>query len=106
MFAGVWLHGEAVAAGMVMAAYMSYLQGWIQQDILERTKSLLAEARLPTAPPQGMTSSDFRRLMAVDKKVLDGGLRLVLLQGPLGGCLITNDFSQDALAETLAEFCH
>ena len=103
--AGVWLHGEAVAAGLVMAAYLSFSQGWIHRDILDRIKRLLAQAKLPTAPPPGMSSSDFLNLMAVDKKVQDGGLRLILLQGPLGGCIISKDFSQEALTETLAEFC-
>ena len=89
-----------------MAAFMSYLQGWIDKSILERTQRLLLQAKLPTAPPQGMQSSDFIRLMAVDKKVQDGGLRLILLKGSLGGCVITKDFGQEALQETLTEFCH
>lgn len=105
-WAGVWLHGEAVAAGMVMAAHLSYLQGWIERDILMRTQQLLQQAQLPTAPPAGMSPSDFMRLMAIDKKVVDGGLRLVLLRGPLGGCVISSDFSADALQDTLAEFCN
>ena len=104
--AGTWLHGEAVSAGMVMAAYMSALQGWIDSDILDRTKHLLQLAQLPTAPPQGMRPQQFMDLMAVDKKAQDGGIRLVLLKGPLGGCVVTNEFSPEALQETLAEFCH
>ena len=89
-----------------MAAHLSYLQGWIEEDILLRTIALLAKAKLPTTPPQGMTSADFLSLMSVDKKVENSALRLVLLKGALGGCLITKDFSSAALAETLAEFCH
>ena len=50
--AGVWLHGEAVAAGMVMAADMSHRLGWIDGDILERTTALLQRAQLPTVPPE------------------------------------------------------
>ena len=50
--AGVWLHGEAVAAGMVMAADMSLRLGWIEEDILHRTIALLELAELPTKPPQ------------------------------------------------------
>lgn len=49
---GVWLHGEAVSAGMVMAADMSFRLGWIQQDILDRTRKLLQRAHLPVEPPQ------------------------------------------------------
>lgn len=49
--AGVWLHGEAVAAGTVMAADMSYRLGWIERDILDRTVRLLERAKLPIAAP-------------------------------------------------------
>jgi len=45
--AGVWLHGEAVAAGMVMAADMSLRLGWIERDVLDRTVRLLQRAQLP-----------------------------------------------------------
>jgi len=50
--AGVWLHGEAVAAGMVMAADMSHRLGWIDQSILDRTRRLLQRAKLPVEAPQ------------------------------------------------------
>lgn len=52
MCAGVWLHGEAVAAGTVMAADMSHRLGWIDQELLDRTRHLLERAKLPIAPPQ------------------------------------------------------
>jgi 3-dehydroquinate synthetase len=48
----VWLHGEAVAAGMVMAADMSHRLGWIERDVLQRATRLLQRAQLPTAPPK------------------------------------------------------
>lgn len=47
----------------------------------------------------------FKQLMAVDKKVLAGQLRLVLLKGPLGGCVVTGDFDPTKLDETLHAFC-
>ena len=50
--AGVWLHGEAVAAGMVMAADMSVRLGWTEEEILQRTVALLEKAELPTRPPK------------------------------------------------------
>lgn len=50
--AGVWLHGEAVAAGMVMAADMSHRLGWIDEKIMNRTRSLLQRANLPVVPPK------------------------------------------------------
>ena len=55
---------------------------------------------------QGMTPQQFLDTMAVDKKVLDGQLRLVLLKGPLGNCVITADFPVAKLQETLQAFCH
>lgn len=52
MSAGVWLHGEAVAAGTVMAADMSHRLGWIDEELLRRTQSLIERAKLPVTPPQ------------------------------------------------------
>ncbi len=48
----MWLHGEAVAAGTVMAADMSHRLGWIDQSILDRTRHLLQRAKLPVEAPQ------------------------------------------------------
>jgi 3-dehydroquinate synthase len=102
---GTWLHGEAVSAGTVMAADLSRRLGWIDAPLQKRIVALLRRAQLPVAPPAAMTRAAFREIMAVDKKVLDGRLRLVLLKGPLGGCVVTGDFEAAALAETLAAFC-
>eukprot|EP00850_Spirogloea_muscicola_P018522 SM000170S02694 [mRNA] locus=s170:190014:193600:- [translate_table: standard] len=102
---GHWLHGEAVAAGMVMAADMSCRLGWIDKLLVERTRALLARAQCPITPPKGMDASKFKSLMAVDKKVADGQLRMILLKGPLGSCVFTADFDPSALDETLAHFC-
>ena len=55
---------------------------------------------------QGMTAEQFLDTMAVDKKVQDGRLRLILLRGPLGSCVITGDFDPTKLHETLAHFCN
>lgn len=52
-----------------------------------------------------MGVADFRSIMAVDKKVQDGQLRLILLKGPLGGCVVTGDFDPKALDDTLGAFC-
>lgn len=56
-------------------------------------------------PPPSMTIQQFKELMSVDKKVQAGKLRLVLLKGPLGGCVVTGDFDPAKLDETLAAFC-
>ena len=52
-----------------------------------------------------MSPQRFRDIMAVDKKVQDGKLRLILLKGPLGSCVVTGDFDADKLQETLEHFC-
>lgn len=97
---GVWLHGEAVAAGMVMALQMSLLLGWLSAAQRDRAIRLLVKAKLPVVPPVDMQPADFERLMAVDKKVLDGQLRLVLLSD-LGQAVVTADFARDILEQTL-----
>ncbi|KAK9810329.1 hypothetical protein WJX72_008792 [[Myrmecia] bisecta] len=103
---GNWLHGEAVAAGMVMAADMSYRLGWIEKDVLDRTVSLLQRFKLPVTAPKGMTAEQFRSIMAVDKKVEQGKLRLILMKGKLGECVITGDFDSACFEATLKAFCH
>ena len=70
-----------------------------------RTLALLERCSLPTKPEPGMTPQQFRDIMAVDKKVQDGKLRLILLKGPLGGCVVTGDFDPAALDATLEAFC-
>ncbi|KAK4346948.1 hypothetical protein RND71_033287 [Anisodus tanguticus] len=101
---GQWLHGEAVAAGMVMAVDMSRRLGWIDDSLVERVHKILQQAKLPTSPPETMTVEMFKSIMAVDKKVADGKLRLILLKGPLGNCVFTGDYDQKALDETLRAF--
>ncbi|KAA0052950.1 3-dehydroquinate synthase [Cucumis melo var. makuwa] len=102
---GQWLHGEAVAVGTVMAVNMSYRLGWIDDTIVSRVLAILKQAKLPTAPPESMTVEMFKSIMAVDKKVADGLLRLILLKGPLGNCVFTGDYDRKALDETLRSFC-
>src|SRR5690606_33722035 len=98
---GNWLHGEAVAAGMVMAADLSWRRGGISQAELDRTVALLQQARLPVKAPADMTDETFLSLMGVDKKVLDGRLRLVLLEG-MGKAIVTSDVDGAVLAQRLA----
>lgn len=97
---GVWLHGEAVAAGMVMAADLSARLGWLNRPDVERIRALLARAKLPLAPPSTLTPEDFLRLMAVDKKSDNGQLRLILLRKP-GQGVITGAADARRLRETL-----
>jgi 3-dehydroquinate synthase len=97
---GNWLHGEAIAAGMVMAADLSCRLGWLSGKDVSRVEQLIARARLPVKPPAELTAERFRELMSVDKKVLAGQLRLVLLKR-LGQAVITADFPAAALDATL-----
>ncbi|MES2683129.1 MAG: 3-dehydroquinate synthase [Pseudomonadota bacterium] len=99
-----WLHGEAVGLGLVMAADLSARLGWISTEDATRCTALVARAGLPIKPPAGMTPDDFRRLMAGDKKVAAGQLRFVLLKR-LGNAVLTADFDDRKLSETLAHFC-
>ncbi|HGG61072.1 MAG TPA: 3-dehydroquinate synthase [Gammaproteobacteria bacterium] len=97
---GAWLHGEAVGCGMVMAASLSNRLGWLDDESLERSRDLIQRAGLPVAPPPEMTARQFRDLMAVDKKVQQGALRLVLLR-QIGEALVTSEFDDSQLQAEL-----
>jgi len=99
---GVWLHGEAVAAGMYMAADLSCRLGWLNRADLERVERLIERAGLQLRAPGGIGTERFLELMAVDKKVMDGKVRLVLLKG-IGRAIVTSDFDRSALLATLDE---
>ncbi len=98
---GVWLHGEAVGAGMVMACELSQRLGWISAADNERARKLIMRAGLPVAPPKNMTQDEFQAGMSVDKKVLDGQLRLVLLKS-IGQAVVTADFDMTKLEAQLS----
>ena len=99
---GQWLHGEAIGAGMCMAARFSVDLGLMPESDAQRTVDLVGRARLPVEPPSAsdIDSTRFLQLMSVDKKVQDGQLRLVLMQG-IGKAFIASDFSLEALAQSL-----
>ena len=97
---GNWLHGEAVGAGMVMACQLSERLGWLPPDVSRRAIALIDAAGLPIAPPADMSEETFLRYMAVDKKVIDSSLRLVLLKG-CGRAVVTDDYPADALSRVL-----
>ena len=99
---GAWLHGEAVGTGMAMAARMSERMGWLDTAGRERAEALIQRAGLALEPPGAVTPDRFRELMAIDKKVASGRLRLVLLRG-IGEAVLTDAFDQDALDDTLHE---
>ena len=97
---GTWLHGEAVAAGMVMAADLSHRLGWLVKDDLDRIERVVAAAGLPVRSPAALPETKLRELMAVDKKVEAGRVRFVLLQA-IGRATVTADIPPSVLDETL-----
>ncbi|MCA1978113.1 MAG: 3-dehydroquinate synthase [Thiobacillus sp.] len=97
---GTWLHGEAVGAGMVLAAETSRRLGWLTDADVARTRALIRAAGLPdTAPDLGVAT--WLDYMGHDKKVESGKLRFVLLK-KLGEAVITGDVPKDVLTDVLA----
>ena len=96
---GVWLHGEAVAAGTMLAADLSQRMGWLSTEQLIRIHALLSAAKLPLNAPK-LGAEKYLNLMANDKKVEGGKIRLVLQQG-IGKAVITSDYDVKKLQQTL-----
>ena len=96
---GVWLHGEAVATGMVMAADLSQRMGWISAEDLQRTKKIIQRAHLPVKCP-AIPLDEFLAYMAHDKKVLNGQLRLVLMKS-LGQAVISKEFDVELMKQAI-----
>jgi len=100
---GEWLHGEAIGAGMSMAARLSVRLGWLQESDLKRIDALLVKANLPIEPPKELSAHQFLELMSVDKKVLDGEVRLILMRA-IGQSEVTSDFDSQILEDMLNEY--
>lgn len=100
---GAWLHGEAVGTGMLMAADLSHRAGWLSEAQVERIKKILVAAGLPVHTPAEMDAARFMELMAMDKKVQAGKIRLVLLTD-IGASVVSDDYDPALLQETLDEF--
>lgn len=97
-----WLHGEAVAAGICMAADLSARIGWLAEAARARILRLIAAAGLPTAAPGHLSPERMHELMAVDKKNVGGHRRLVLLAG-IGDGRVTEAATEEAVLATLAQ---
>lgn len=95
-----WLHGEAVAVGMIMAAYLAVEQGYLTRAEALRIERLIDEAGLPKYPPHGISHATWLELMARDKKVKNGKLRFILPTG-IGRANIFSDISSSALIHTI-----
>jgi len=96
---GKWLHGEAVATGIIMAAYLSEQMGWLTKEENHRIKSLILDANLPINPPE-ITKQKFLDLMQLDKKTKDDQINLVLQQG-IGKAILTSDYDTEKFHNTL-----
>jgi 3-dehydroquinate synthase len=97
---GKWLHGEAVAAGMVMATRISVSRGHVSSDVLDDLLMFLKTFDLPCAPPSGMTVERFLSAMQGDKKVQSGRIRYILLS-ELGEASIVQDVSESEIGACL-----
>jgi 3-dehydroquinate synthase len=96
---GAWLHGEAVAAGMVMAAQLSVLHGSIAQVDADRLKKLIARGGLPVKGP-ALEAKQMIELMALDKKVAAGKLRFIVLEG-IGRAALKADIAEQKVREAI-----
>ena len=96
---GVWLHGEGVAAGTVMAADLSRRLGWISEQDVARARHLFERAGLPVIGP-ALGAEKYLQLMGLDKKVIGGKMRFVLLKA-IGHAVVSGDVPEDLLRQTL-----
>ena len=94
-----WSHGQAIAAGMVLASKLSAKMSLISEEDVELIKDILLRAGLPVEPPK-ISTHDFVDAMKADKKVKARVIQLVLLK-EIGSAFLTADYSEEDLEETL-----
>jgi 3-dehydroquinate synthase len=97
---GQWLHGEAVATGMLLALELSARRGWVAAAEVDDFRELLLGMHLPVHTPTDMDAAAFLALMSRDKKVIDGKLRLILLED-IGTACIVDDATERELGDLL-----
>ena len=100
---GEWLHGEAVAAGTLIAAELSRSLGWINKAAVDRIETLFLRSGLPVVGP-GLGAARYLELMRHDKKVQEGRLRLVLLQG-IGKAVVSDGASEEQIIQAIEARC-
>jgi 3-dehydroquinate synthase len=101
---GAWLHGEAIAAGMVMATELSARAGFIARADVQRVRSLLGRAGLPTTGP-ALSPERLLELMALDKKVARGRMRFVLLDS-IGAASLRDGVDEQLVREAIVAAAH
>lgn len=100
---GQWLHGEAVGAGMVLAADLSRRLDRCASSDVERIRSLVRKAGLPTECPSNLSAETMLSLMAKDKKATDAGMRFVLLDGGIGKTELVDDVPLALVRQVVSE---
>ena len=98
---GVWLHGEAVSAGTVLAAQTAYKLNLLDEQSVERICRLMQAFDLPITAPESMGFEQFIKHMRRDKKVLGGKIRLVL-PTEIGKADVFSDVSEDLLKQVIS----
>ena len=97
---GGWLHGEAIAAGMVIAAQISVRRGYLEKIVLDQLIDFNKEMGLPVKPPPDMSAAAFLEAMASDKKVTEGKVRYILLRA-LGKPFVTDDVTESEISDVI-----
>jgi 3-dehydroquinate synthase len=100
---GRWLHGEAVAVGMLLAADLSARMEWLPTSIVIRIQALLVKIGLPVRLPVELSVTQMLTLMDSDKKNVDGRLRLILLKA-IGQACVTEAVMQNSVEQLLADY--
>lgn len=100
---GQYLHGEAVAIGTCQAADLSRRKGWLNDEDVARIIALFKKTKLPVNPPEEIGTQRFLDLMAVDKKNIDGQIRLILLK-KIGEATLPVDVNRELLEVTLRTY--
>jgi 3-dehydroquinate synthase len=101
---GVFLHGEAISVGMLMAAKLSQIVGDLNQQAVAQVQDLLEKSNLPISVDGKISASEFLSAMSVDKKVIDGSIRLVLMKR-LGEAYISDSYQKEQLDQVIGDFC-
>ena len=101
---GNYLHGEAVSIGMVMAAKLSKDEGNLSHEETLRVESILSKADLPISINKSIDSETLITAMSLDKKSIDGKIRLVLLKS-LGDSYLTDSYSNENFMKVVNSFC-
>ncbi len=101
---GVWLHGEGVAAGTIMAADLSQRLGWLSAQDVQRVRTLFQQAKLPTIAPS-LGGDKYLEWMGLDKKVEGGKIHFVLLK-QLGLAVVSSDVPANLLQQTIEACTH